>query len=249
MKKFLKVLIGIIVILIICFVVVFLIDYIRVKNAKEPIFKFRKYEKIAIIEHKDNTYIANENYINNAMLIKVNGKVYIYNGKTNSGIPRCGMMDGKIASNVKEGEMPTENNQSNFDGEYSYQYGSNDTIELYKDDNWLVFEILDSWAEKNLVTLEVYSIVAEDLAKEFTLSKEDSLYLIGLTNRMQCRNYTCDGIASYHFKIDNQNYGVEIYENEIHILPYSDSISNEAIITGKDYTDLKAILDQYPVLR
>lgn len=53
-------------------------------------------------------------------------------------------MDGKIVSNVPQNEMPKENNQANFEGEYSYQYGDRNQIELLIDEKWMVFETKDT---------------------------------------------------------------------------------------------------------
>lgn len=107
-------------------------------------------------------------------------------------------------------------------------------------------QLLDDSLDVKPIKLRVNSLVAEDLFKEYTLSKEDSTFLFNLVETLQCRDYTCDGIAVYHFKIDENNYGIEVYENEFHILPYSDSVSNEAVITGENYVRLKQILDKYP---
>ncbi len=55
---------------------------------------------------------------------------------------RCGVMDGTITSTVEEGRLPTESNQSNFGEGYGYQYGLENTIEVYfpEEDRWVVFE-------------------------------------------------------------------------------------------------------------
>lgn len=97
------------------------------------------------------------------------------------------------------------------------------------------------------IILRVNDLVAEDLFEEYTLSNEDSLFLYTLVANMKCRNYTCDGISDYHFKLDNNNYGIEVYNNEIHIIPYDYNIDdNEAIITSNNFIKLKQILDRYP---
>lgn len=73
-------------------------------------------------------------------MVKVKGKVYSDTGKISDAL-RCGMMDGQITSHVATGETPTEDNQSNFEGEYGYQYGQGDnTIEIQIDGNWYIFE-------------------------------------------------------------------------------------------------------------
>ena len=92
------------------------------------------------------------------------------------------------------------------------------------------------------IVLNVY----DDFVKEYTLSNEDSVFLYDLVTNMPYRNYNCDGLDRYGFSIDNSYYGIEIHENEIHIVP-SDNPPNEGIITGKDYQTLKQILDKYPL--
>ena len=49
-------------------------------------------------------------------------------------------MDGKIVSNIPENEIPKENNQANFKGDYNYQYGDKNQIEILIDEKWMVFE-------------------------------------------------------------------------------------------------------------
>ncbi len=52
---------------------------------------------------------------------------------------RCGTMDGEITSTVDGTEIPTEDNQSNFGSGFGYQYGADDTIEIYMNEKWFVF--------------------------------------------------------------------------------------------------------------
>lgn len=66
--------------------------------------------------------------------------------------------DGEIVSAVNVWERPQENNQSNFGAGYRYRYGEGDTIEVYIDEKWAVFEYrsgdgsqiryLDRWYSK-----------------------------------------------------------------------------------------------------
>ncbi|MCI8621897.1 MAG: hypothetical protein HFJ50_09690 [Clostridia bacterium] len=76
----------------------------------------------------------------NVRAIMVNGKVYYDSGKNNNGMLRCGVMDGKITSNIEKNKIPTVDNQANFEGEYDYQYGTANTIEVRIDDDWIIFE-------------------------------------------------------------------------------------------------------------
>ncbi len=73
-------------------------------------------------------------------MVRVNGKLYYDTGKENTVGGRCGNMDGKITSTVDGTEIPTENNQSNFGSGFGYQYGTDDTIEIYMNEKWFIFE-------------------------------------------------------------------------------------------------------------
>lgn len=84
--------------------------------------------------------------------------------------------------------------------------------------------------------------------KEYTLSNEDSTFIYNLVENLQYRNYTCDGLSNYYFSIDNISYGIEVYGDEIHILPYSKP-QHEAVVTGENCEALKQILGKYPINR
>ena len=73
-------------------------------------------------------------------MVRVNGKLYYDTGKESTVGGRCGNMDGKITSTVDGTEIPTENNQSNFGSGFGYQYGTDDTIEIYMNEKWFIFE-------------------------------------------------------------------------------------------------------------
>lgn len=72
--------------------------------------------------------------------VRVNGKLYYDTGKESTISGRCGNMDGEITSTVDGTEIPTEDNQSNFGSGFGYQYGADDTIEIYMNEKWFVFE-------------------------------------------------------------------------------------------------------------
>ena len=73
-------------------------------------------------------------------MVRVNGKLYYDTGKESTVDTRCGNMDGEITSTVDGSEIPTEDNQSNFGSGFGYQYGADDTIEIYMNEKWFVFE-------------------------------------------------------------------------------------------------------------
>ncbi|MCM1145203.1 MAG: YobA family protein [Blautia sp.] len=72
-------------------------------------------------------------------MVRVNGKLYYDTGKENT-IARCGNMDGQITTTVDGSEIPMEDNQSNFGSGFGYQFGEGDTIEVYMNEKWFVFE-------------------------------------------------------------------------------------------------------------
>lgn len=82
-------------------------------------------------------------------IVMINGKLYYDTGKESTIEARCGNMDGSIISNVNSNEIPNENNQSNFKGDYGYQYGKENTIEINIEDKWYVFET----KEENYTTI------------------------------------------------------------------------------------------------
>ena len=73
-------------------------------------------------------------------MVRVDGKLYYDTGKESTIDWRCGNMDGEITSTVDGTEIPTEDNQSNFGSGFGYQYGTDDTIEIYMNEKWYVFE-------------------------------------------------------------------------------------------------------------
>lgn len=73
-------------------------------------------------------------------MVRIDDKLYYDTGRESTIMGRCGNMDGEITSTVDGTEIPTENNQSNFGSGFGYQYGTDDTIEIYMNEKWFVFE-------------------------------------------------------------------------------------------------------------
>lgn len=77
-------------------------------------------------------------------IVKVDGKMY-YDTREESNALRCGLMDGKITSTVKQDELPTIDYQSNFGIGYEYQYGDNkETIEILINHKWIIFKLKEN---------------------------------------------------------------------------------------------------------
>ena len=76
-------------------------------------------------------------------MVMIDGRLYYDTGRESTIIGRCGNMDGEITSTGDGTEIPTEDNQSNFGSGFGYQYGPENTIEIYMNDKWMVFEYRD----------------------------------------------------------------------------------------------------------
>lgn len=98
------------------------------------------------------------------LMVMVNGRLYYDTGKESTIEGRCGVMDGKITSNVEDSEIPTEDNQSNFGTGFEYQYGDDDTIEIFMNKKWIVFEHREDTG--NQVRFGDHIVDADKLSKE-----------------------------------------------------------------------------------
>lgn len=77
-------------------------------------------------------------------LVMVDGQLYQDTGRESTLIGRCGVLDGEITSTVPSQEVPFEDDQSNFGTGFGYQIGAEpDTIEVYLNETWMVFEAVD----------------------------------------------------------------------------------------------------------
>ncbi len=94
-------------------------------------------------------------------MVRVNDKLYYDTGRKSSVADRRGNMDGQITSEVDGYEIPTENDQSNFGTGFGYQYGENDTLEIYISEKWYVFEYR---GEKEASIVKTYEVTDSDTA-------------------------------------------------------------------------------------
>lgn len=182
-------------------------------------------------------------------IIMVNGKLYYDTGKESTIDLRCGTMDGKINSHVEKTKIPTIDNQSNFNGEYGYQYGMENTIEVFIDDKWYVFEAKEesdqySFYGKVIETHQKYMIVepneVENIRKsadkiEVSLGENnDAIYPVGTNVKITYKGYVME---SYPAKVDVVNIEVKSAETfEIRFYdkhPESDNKINEILDKSK----------------
>lgn len=73
-------------------------------------------------------------------MVMINGKMYYDTGKESNITRKCGVMDGEITSTVDGTKIPAEDNQSNFGTGYQYQFSLDNTIEIYMNEKWCIFE-------------------------------------------------------------------------------------------------------------
>lgn len=97
-------------------------------------------------------------------MVMVNDKLYYDTGEESIVEGRCGVMDGKITSSVDASEIPTEDNQSNFGTGFEYRYGDDDTIEIFMNEKWIVFEHRE--VTKNQVRFGDHMVDADKLSKK-----------------------------------------------------------------------------------
>ena len=90
-------------------------------------------------ESNEQNKTIDENKINER-IVKINGKLYYENKEAEKFSPTCGTMDGYITSHVKSDEIPTEDNQSNFEGDYGYQYVYKNIMIVLTEEGWITFK-------------------------------------------------------------------------------------------------------------
>lgn len=72
--------------------------------------------------------------------VMIGGVLYYNTGEEDEEGGQCGTMDGYITSSVSDGQLPAENDQSNFGDGYGYQLGREaGTYEIYIDGRWMIF--------------------------------------------------------------------------------------------------------------
>ena len=109
--------------------------------------KYMEQPYVGIRKISDDSYNMILNYDSHIgdgkRYIMIDGDLYEDSGEIFSS-GRCGVMDGEIVSSVESGELPSENNQSNFGSGYSYQYGGKEnSIDVLIDGKWYSFEKTD----------------------------------------------------------------------------------------------------------
>lgn len=208
-------------------------EYSFINNEKQitkiEMYMFNKVVVASItdynIEKTNEELNNNDNY---SMMARVNGRLYISTGNESTITSRCGIMDGQITSNVSKEVIPTEDNQSNFEGEYSYQYGRNNTIEVNINGEWIIFKANEysfcgviKQVEKNLFFVEPDE--GEEIRKSADLIMVEKLQL----------DTNVKFEVGEKVKITYAGYVMETYPAQIKAINY-ETIEDNKLKNGKN---------------
>lgn len=195
MKKSLKIAIGILIGIIVLCIIIYIFNKFIARNNSQI-----------------STNVSSEN--NNTetrRIVMVNGKLYYDTGKESTLDGRCGVMDGKITSNVETTEIPKVDNQSNFEGEYSYQYGVENTIEINIDNKWIVFQAkkeeitttltLEDEIQNDTIWCGSFQLIWNDLKND--LAKQDIVFTpqLKVVENLNKETFTINDLSDkYYYK-------------------------------------------------
>ena len=81
----------------------------------------------------------------------------------------------------------------------------------------------------------------------YEISKEDKEEISNIIKESTFSNETCDGIAEYVFELDNIKYGIEIFDNGIHITRNNEKtkLSEETKLNEENRQKMLSILNNY----
>lgn len=171
----------------------------------------------------------------------VNGKLYYDTGKESTVSGRCGNMDGEITSTVEGSEIPTENNQSNFGTGFGYQYGEDNTIEIYMNEKWFIFE----YREEKAVGSISGTITRIGEEKSYDLTEEEVNIITDIIEK---------GVWSTEGTADCANdckliIGERTYDYHSECGTFNDNLNNQNLsVAAKEKKSINAILARYITL-
>ncbi|MFW5799957.1 MAG: hypothetical protein ACOCV8_03990 [Spirochaetota bacterium] len=73
-------------------------------------------------------------------MVMVDGELFLDTGKERHIETKSDVILRAITSTVEGYEIPTQNNQSNFGDGYGYQYTDENSIDIYINGKWIIFE-------------------------------------------------------------------------------------------------------------
>lgn len=83
--------------------------------------------------------------------VMIKGRLY-YDTGTESPFMRHCVWHGVITSAVDSSQMPTEENQSNFGTDFGYCYITDDAVDLFINEKWIIFACRDEEYRNTITT-------------------------------------------------------------------------------------------------
>ena len=134
-------------------------------------------------------------------MVRVNGKLYYDTGKESTINEHSESMDGQITSEVDGSKIPTANNQSNFGTGFGYQYGEDDTIEVYMNDKWFIFEYREEKEHQSVEPTEPFVVKTYEVTESNTAFEDDELVTMVKYYEMSDGTWKTDNYA-YQYKLE-----------------------------------------------
>ena len=106
-------------------------------------------------------------------MVMIDDKCYYDTGNVYAESNEAKDFDGEITSAVDASQRPTENNQSNFGTGYGYRYGEGDTVDLYINGTWSIFEGVSEMNVKTGTDAAAKAITDAILEKNQSFSASD----------------------------------------------------------------------------
>ncbi len=139
--------------------------------------------------------------------VRVDGLVYFDTGKTSTQ-SRCGVMDGEIIYSIPEGEMPVQDNQSNFGVGYGYQLGFEpDTVEVCIDGEWCIFSNARDFQDDNTTEVTQNSVkIINDGMLPCKISQQEAQTISDILSKTQWSDAEPKCLFDISFNIQGHIY-------------------------------------------
>ena len=128
---------------------------------------------------KTKSPIVSNNNENYERIIKVNNQLYFEVESEKKSFNYCGtdFLDGKITSHIDASELPNENDQSNFMGDYDYRFVNEKVIMACLNNETLYFKLKEVSSQEEVAdgNLDINSSLVEDLYHKANPSEDVSV--------------------------------------------------------------------------
>ena len=84
-------------------------------------------------------------------------------------------------------------------------------------------------------------LITNELTNTISIGSEEAKFISDLFNKYEYTTETCDGVADFNLIIDGITYGIEVYENEVHIT----TAGKEMVLNEEDSIKVINIINKY----